>query len=227
MNRGAILPVAPVTAAKFFPDGRPRPYPGNTVSAAFIADRRPERALRAVVAALRRHESSGTFCFLPPATWHVTVLRGINDRMRAPGDWPRGIARDATLDAATRCLRRRLGPVFPPRQIVTTAEALEMNADGDIRLVLRAAGTAQFARLERLKRTLQKVLGHRRRDGGGPMHLTLAYRTRPIPWEAAHSIEAALDALWNEYRPDLVTLRFGKPGLIRYESMLDFRARRY
>ena len=40
-------------------------------------------------------------------------------------------------------------------------------------------------------------------------------------------IEAALDALWNEYRPDLVTLRFGKPGLIRYESMLDFRARRY
>ncbi len=80
---------------KFFGDGRVRRYPGNTV----VADIIPGcPAYDAMVSFRRMVQSSPLneyYILTPEDSYHMTVIRGLNDQVRSDDFWPEGL--DKTL----------------------------------------------------------------------------------------------------------------------------------
>jgi len=84
---------------KFEEDGSVRRYPGNTV----VADILPGNPAYEVMMHLRRMvEEQGLtdhWILLPEDSYHMTVIRGVNDQVRTPDFWPEKLPMDAPMEA--------------------------------------------------------------------------------------------------------------------------------
>lgn len=84
--------------AKFYEDGSVRRYPGNTC----VADVTPACSAYEVMLKIRRiFEKAGLgdhYIFLPEDSYHMTVIRGLNDQVRKEGYWPECLAKDTPMD---------------------------------------------------------------------------------------------------------------------------------
>lgn len=218
-----MRPVDPVSAAKFRPDGWPRPYPGITISAPLRRDPAIIAALHRLRATLRHLPGAGNFSFLPPSCWHMTVMRGINLRRRHDA-WPRGLARGASLSHLAARMQDRLRPVAMPSGLRLRVGEVELTAAGDIRLILWPEGRGRAARLDRLRARLARALHHSDPGLRGPLHLTLAYRVRPIPADSTAQFAAALGDVQAGTSVAIIgaDIAFGRPALIVYRDMWDF-----
>lgn len=214
-----MRPVDPVSAAKFHPDGRPRPYPGITVSAPLRRNPVLLAALHRLCATLRHLPGASAFSFLPPSCWHMTVMRGVNLRRRHDA-WPCGLARGASLPHLAARMQDRLRPVALPPALWLVVRGLELTGAGDIRLILQPEGRRRTARLDRLRDRLAQALHHKGPGLRGPLHLTLAYRVQPIH----ANDEALLTTALRDVQTGIVgaDMAFGRPALIIYRDMWDF-----
>lgn len=214
-----MRPVHPVSAAKFRPDGWPRPYPGITISAPLRRDPCTIAKLHRLCATLQHLPGAGPFSFLPASCWHMTVLRGVNLRRRQDA-WPRGLARGACLSHLVARMQDRLRPVALPPGLRLVVQGLDLTGAGDIRLTLQPEGCARTTQLDRLRDRLARALRHSDHGLRGPLHLTLAYRVRPVSAQAEAQFAAALHAL----QPGIVgaNMAFGRPALVVYRDMWDF-----
>lgn len=221
MSTDVLLPVDKVSAAKFAADGRPRYYPGTTISAPLIRQAVVMEQLLQLRDHLQHMPAAEAFSFLPPQCWHMTVLRGVNLRNRRVGPWPLGLSRDASLPQVMREMTRRMRHVVPPRSIEMRATSLGMTEAGDIRLVLRGADLRAEMAQARLRRQLALALRHPSPVVRSTLHLTLAYRVRPIRPSSLAEIKSFLDRA-----PRLRSqIYFGRPLLLAYRDMWDFAHR--
>lgn len=218
-----MRPVDPVSAAKFRPDGMPRPYPGITISAPLRRDPLIIAALNRLCAMLRGLPGAAAFSFLPPSCWHMTVMRGVNLRRRHDA-WPRGLARGASLSYLARSMLDRLQPVALPSELRLVVSGVELTEAGDIRLILNTGGRGRSMRLNRLRERMARALHHSDPGLRGPLHLTLAYRTRPMLADTEAQLAAALRAKMAGNNGKIIGagITFGRPALIIYRHMWDF-----
>ncbi|MBE6596416.1 MAG: DUF1868 domain-containing protein [Ruminococcaceae bacterium] len=82
---------------KFYEDGSVRRYPGNTIIANIPRD---SEAQRIMVELKRMVIDSGlgdNYIFLPEDSYHMTVIRGVNDQVRREGFWPDTLAKDSSM----------------------------------------------------------------------------------------------------------------------------------
>lgn len=83
---------------KYFEDGSVRTYPGNTVVAAIT----PESGGYEVLCRLREMIiSSGMdrhVITLPNDSYHMTVIRGLNDQVRVDTNWPAALPKTAPME---------------------------------------------------------------------------------------------------------------------------------
>ncbi|MBR2634546.1 MAG: DUF1868 domain-containing protein [Clostridia bacterium] len=83
---------------KFYEDGSVRRYPGNTV----VADVTPESAAYEVMLHLRKRVLEegldSHLILLPEDSYHMTVIRGLNDQVRSDEFWPARLPKDLPMD---------------------------------------------------------------------------------------------------------------------------------
>lgn len=226
MTGTPALPVAPATSAKFAPDGSARRYPGNTI----VADPRPDDPAFATLAALAGKlaalPAAGAHVFLPPASHHMTLFRGVNDRLRRPGEWPLDLPLDLPLEAVTGHFVRRLQGVRLPGVFRMRPVALAANASGELQLALAGADAAEEARLAETRALLAERLRHRRSgDGHYRFHVTLSYRVRPADPGRERELARAAREAFAGLAARFPVLTLGAAALCDYEDMLVFRER--
>lgn len=102
---------------KFNPDGSPRRYPGNTM----IADVTPGCGAYDVMTRLRQMAVDAGFAqdmiLLPEDSYHMTVLRGLNDLVRTDGFWPPALDRGVPMTAVDDYVSAAVASVPMPGSI--------------------------------------------------------------------------------------------------------------
>ncbi|MCE8020340.1 DUF1868 domain-containing protein [Halomonas sp. MCCC 1A11036] len=218
-----MLPVAAATRAKFFADGRARPYPGNTIVTHLAPHGADFAALVELSRELRTAPGTRAHTFLPCDSFHMTLFRGVNDRLRDPREWPEDIDLDTPLDSVTDIFLQRLAGVRLPERFPMRPCALTLNASGEIQLILRGKDAATERALATARHTLHHRLRHRRSgDDAYRFHITLAYRTRALSVASHAELERHLVERYRRFASSCTTLTLHTPTLCRYRDMLAF-----
>ena len=165
---------------KFEKDGSVRRYPGNTV----IADVRPGCAAYDAMTHLRTIAREAgledTMILLPEDSYHMTVIRGLNDQVRTDAYWPAALAKDATMEQADDYVQRAFESAGMPGKIRMRFCGVWVNEE-DFRVLLEPADAEQAKILRNFRDRAAAALGlflpgHE----SYTYHITLAY-TRVVP----------------------------------------------
>jgi len=206
---------------KFHEDGTAARYPSNTV----IADVRPGNPAYDVMTAclrmLREAGLDGLFIRLPEDSYHMTVIRGVNDLVRSARYWPDALNPDAPMEAVDAYMRAAV-------QRVPGTGALRMRFDcavitaEDFRIRLTPADEAQARVLARYRDAVADSVGLRLPGHDEyRYHMTLAYTWR-LPDEAqAASIRMLADRM-NALLRRQGEIVLDEPHFAWYRDMLSF-----
>ena len=209
----SVLPIGP--GAKFAPDGRVLPWPGNTFICHIDPDSPQHRALCQMQTALMASNFAGYFTYLPASSFHMTVFQGISNGT----DWPAGIPPEATLDEATDQLIQRLDGITLPRSVTVRAQGLY----GGFGLTLSGASPADEAKLRDTRTRLRDATGIQPDDFDSYIfHITLSYLLRWLDEAQAAEVVALSEALFTEFGAPLGQIKLGAPEFCRFENMHHF-----
>ncbi len=162
---------------KFHPDGRVRPFAGNTIvchtaSAAALTDR-----LGRLHERLRAARAARLYTLLPPSSWHMTLFDGVTDEVRIPDRWPQDMPLDMPLAEVHRHFEERLkAEVFGPKLTFSMRATATGRLRNGIDIRLRPVDAAEEQAIRTLRDRIAAVLRLRRaaHDTYG-FHITLAY----------------------------------------------------
>lgn len=210
---------------KFERDGSPRRYPGNTV----IADVRPGCGAYQVMRRLRSMALEAGFgdslILLPEDSYHMTVLRGLNDQVRTDGFWPDGLPRDASLSAMDAYVSRAVSSVEMPGSIRMRFQGVRVD-DEDFRVLLTPADDAQASELRHFRDAAAAAIGlFLPGHADYTYHITLAY-TRLVPQDEQSRRLKALTGEMEAYLTQQPAFETTPPYMAYYEDMLAFLPKR-
>ena len=174
---------------KFYPDGRVKPFRGNTIICHLPQQGDTASAFGAILDIYRQAPRLSFFpkiALLPPSSYHMTIFGGANDAERKPGLWPSSVPMETPIEECDRLLGERLKafsldcePSF--RMVVDLAEPPAGEAPITIRL--KPANPAEDRKLRVLRERLSRCLEIRVPEPDDYyFHITVAYQ---IDWLTA------------------------------------------
>lgn len=211
---------------KFDLNGAPLKYPGNTV----IADVRKENPAYGVLnrtgRILKQADFGECFIFLPEDSYHVTIIRGINDNVRKPGFWPPALPLDTPMDQVDDYFEVSAGPVPVPQNVRMKFVRLQINEE-DVRMCVKPADTEQEQILKDYRSQVAQSLGFQLPGHSEYVyHITLAYLLK-LPcaegWTELRRIEEKVGDCLREQ--DCFYL--SRPYLAYYDDMMQFYPQRF
>ncbi len=226
MTDSSPQPLPPAVGNKFHADGTVRFYPGNTVICHLDAQQAFHTHLVDFCQRLKQLGFAQKLTFLPPETYHVTLICGIDDQMRGVHGWPRDLPLDAPLAVGhaffaarlrTFCLRER-----PPYRLC----AADFKPTGsDLVLNLQAASAPEAYRLRRLRSDLADTLGL-------PvpkltLHFTLGYLVAWLTSQEEHRLQLEKLAFLERVCRDGLLIELGLPEYCQFRDMFHFERQFY
>ena len=206
---------------KFHEDGTAARYPGNTV----IADVRPGNPAYDVMAAclgmLRAAGMDDLFIRLPEDSYHMTVIRGVNDLVRDSRYWPDALAANVSMTDADAYMHTAVARVKNPGALRMRFECAAITAE-DFRIRLVPADDAQAKTLSHYRDAVADSIGLRLPGHDAyRYHITLAYTWR-LPDAAQEERIHALAARMNEMLDEQGDVVLDPPHFAWYRDMLSF-----
>ncbi|ALS93226.1 DUF1868 domain-containing protein [Xanthomonas oryzae] len=179
----AKTPPPPDVGYKFWGSRRPMPFAGNT----FLGHLEQQgdgydsfdRVLN-IYRELPEQRFANKFALLPPSSYHVTLLGGVNESDRAHGPWPSDLKRDHALadinaDYLLRVKERATPPLGACRFLVNPTAA-KTGANVNLLIPLKPADTQTAQRLETARQALMQLTRLQRPDYiNFQFHISLAY----------------------------------------------------
>ena len=206
---------------KYYEDGRVRTYPGNTV----VAEIAPGCSAYDVLVNLRdmvvQAGMEKHVILLPPDSYHMTVIRGLNDQVRVDTNWPASLPKTTPMEQVDDYVSSAVARVGLPGPARMKFDKVRLNnssmvihlvpADGEQEAALRTFRDLVAAEIG------VKLPGH----DTYRFHTSLGY-TWVIPeGEAAERMEqlkARMDA-YIAQQPEFTT---GTPYMAYFKDMLAF-----
>lgn len=160
---------------KFNQDGTPRKYPGNTI----IADVEPSNPAYPVIRKLKDILSRGklgeAFIFMPEDSYHVTIIRGMNDYVREPEFWPSVLPLDMPMTAVDDYFEEKASQVKSPERIHMKFDHVKID-DYDVRICLKPWDEIQEREIKEYRDQIADKIGLRLPGHDSyTYHITLAY----------------------------------------------------
>ncbi|MCA0848800.1 DUF1868 domain-containing protein [Salipiger thiooxidans] len=217
---GAMPPdiASPGSGGKLTAEGQLLIWPGNTMICHIDPESDAHAALVDIHEGLKAGPHAGCFTFLPAASLHMTVFRGISGPFANRFDWPEGVDRGATRNQVTRVLLDRLDGIdLPESRRIRATDVFcghPMTVDGvdtdelglrDTRAQLREVTGIDPAGVERYT-----------------FHITLADLLRWLGEDEAREVIALSEALFAENGPRLQDIRLGRIEFCNFEHMHHF-----
>ncbi|TWB29799.1 DUF1868 domain-containing protein [Nitrospirillum bahiense] len=214
---------------KFWPDGRVKPFPGNTIVCHLPQQGENAEAFGTLLDIYREapaHAFSHKITLLPPSSYHMTVFGGANDAERKPGLWPATIPLDAPIEECDRLLGDRLRAftldcALPLRMMVDPAEPGAN--EGPLTMRLLPADAAEDRKLRRLRDRLSACLEIRAPDHDRyHFHITLAYQIDWLTVQEDQDYRSALRAWKTRLRQASPLILLGAPEYCVMTDMFAF-----
>lgn len=162
---------------------------------------------------------------LPEDSYHMTVIRGLNDQVRTDAYWPAALAKDATMEQADDYVQRAFESAGLPGKIRMRFCGVRVNEE-DFRVLLEPADAQQAQILRDFRDRAAAALGlflpgHE----SYTYHITLAY-TRVVPQgEQKKALERAVEEM-KTYLNAQGAFEVTPPYVAFYDGMLVFSAKR-
>lgn len=206
---------------KFYEDGSVRRYPGNTV----VAPVTPECGAYEVMCHLRNTVIERGFdkylILLPTDSYHMTVIRGVNDQVRDDAHWPTALSKTAPMSEVDDYMERVVTSADIPGRVRMKFDGVKMSAS-DVKATLVPASESENRRLLEFRDRAADAIGLRLPGHDSYVfHITLAY-VRVIP---EGEDKAKIDDMISEFckyvndRPEFLV---GAPYIAFYDDMLNF-----
>lgn len=206
---------------KFYEDGSVRRYPGNTV----IAPVTP--ACGAYEVMLRLHDeviargADKYLILLPTDSYHMTVIRGVNDQIRDDAHWPAALSKEAPMSQVDDYMERAILGADMPGPVRMQFDSVKMNA-GDVKVTLLPADATEKRRLLDFRDRAADAIGlHLPGHDSYVFHITLAY-VRVIPEDEDKEKIDEMIADFCEYVKDKPEFTVSAPHVAFYDDMLYF-----
>lgn len=210
---------------KFHEDGTAAAYPGNTVVSDATPETRAYQVMKECLDMLTAAKLDSLFIALPEDSYHMTVIRGVNDLVRTPEYWPPQLPIDAPMTAADDYMAAAIARVENPGEMRMRFGEAKITAE-DFRISMLPADEAQERSLRAYRDRVADEVGLRLPGHDGyTFHITLAYTWR-LPegdqQETLQSLKQKMDALLASQ--PVVTLH--PPHTAFYRDMLSFSEKR-
>jgi hypothetical protein len=179
----AMTPPPPDVGLKFLRSRRPMPFAGNTFVGHLEQQGDGYDSFDRVLNIYREFPEqrfANKFALLPPSSYHVTLLGGVNEVDRAGGPWPSDLTRDRALadinaDYLAR-LKERAAPPLGACRFLVNPSAAKTGSNDNLLIPLRPADTQTAQRLEAARQALMQLTRLQRPDYTNfQFHISLAY----------------------------------------------------
>jgi hypothetical protein len=209
---------------KFNLDGSPARFPGNT----FVSDIDPDNPaysiLRETVSSIDRAGLSPLLIKLPGDSYHVTIMRGLNDKVRSAEFWPPKLSTSCTLAEMDSYIREKLKDIPFSASFFMVFRRLQWN-DEDVRVCLAPSCRDSERALRSLRDSIADRLGLRLPGHEHyTFHATLAYVHYRAQERDAEKITQITDDFFTRHSG--VALEISAPRLAFYEDMMEFPSER-
>lgn len=206
---------------KFYEDGRVRRYPGNTVVAAIPSG----CAAFDVMTQLHHMVLDAGFAThlipLPHDSYHMTVIRGLNDQVRTDAFWPEKLPKDAPMTVVDDYVSAAVGSVKMPTTMRMKFDKIRFSATCMI-VLLKPADEEQDRMLRAYRDEVAERIGlFLPKHGEYKFHISLAY-TRILPEGEDEVRMQALIEQMNSYIADRPAFDVTDPYMAFYDDMLRF-----
>ncbi|MCE2577824.1 DUF1868 domain-containing protein [Komagataeibacter sp. FNDCR1] len=214
---------------KFYPDGRPRPYAGNTIIC-HLPQQGEQSSFFNVLLDMYRdvlaQGFSGKLALLPPSSYHMTVLDGLNDGLRTRPSWPEALARTAPMPSCDQWVKDRLGTFHYGLDLPIRMRPArpDPSYDGKIpHIRLEPADHVQERMLAGLRHALAAHMGMKEpRPGSYVFHTTLAYQVRSFADHEAAEFTRFMMQWQDVMNRTMPEIRLGAPELCFFSDMYAY-----
>ena len=206
---------------KFYEDGSVRRYPGNTV----VAPIREDSAAYAVMKHLRERVielgMDKYLILLPINSYHMTVIRGVNDQVRKDTHWPKALPMYSPMSEVDDYMERAITAADIPGPVRMRFDKVVMN-DGDVKVVVAPADDEEKRTLLEFRDRAADSIGlHLPGHDNYVFHITLAY-TRVIPEGEDEVRMNEMIEGFCDYVADKGEFWTSAPHVAFYDDMLKF-----
>lgn len=218
------------TRLKFNPDGRPRPFAGNSVICHLPQQSRFRDTVAALGDALRSSSFAGKLAVLPSDSYHVTILGGLNDQDRTRYGWPSDPPINAPIAECNRIIgeritRFRMRSELPIRFRLDKEKTVAPQRASGLQLV--PADAKEKQKLHMLRDQMSsEVFRYRAADHETfGFHVSLAYQMSGFTSEEKREYEDILQLHLPIIESAAPVIELGVPEFCTFEDMYRFEIR--
>lgn len=212
---------------KFFEDGEPMPFAGNTLICHIP---RPSPVFDALVKMQNRLKAipeAKYFSYLPPASFHMTVFEGVNDTVRELELWPKDLNLDMPVSDVTDFFKTKLElhkSIVPTSKFPTTFKVSPTYLYRATSLRLKGANYTEEFNLRKTRSDLAELLHLKKKDHASyGFHITLAYQLRFMKRDEAERVYDNALMAYEAFSEDIDEITLGELELCQFDDMHEFR----
>ena len=218
----AVCP--PAIDDKFFTNGAPRIFPGNTIICPIESkkDAGLFTVLSETIDRLKQARFARSYSFLPLDSLHMTLFEGVLDEVRRPELWPHDLPLSEPIPAVTDHFMSKLRdlpvePIFKLR-----CNGLGLTRSG-LQVELEPADRFAEVVIRTTRDRLADRLGYRAENHDSyDFHIGLAYLVRWIPFNELQNLREEVSICTTSLRDKLSVIELGPARLTRFEMMHRF-----
>lgn len=210
---------------KFNEDGTVLHYPGNTV----VADVTPGCSAYEVMCRLRQMVIDAgfddTMILLPEDSYHMTIIRGLNDLVRTDERWPAKLPKDTPMEKVDDYVSAAVASAEMPGRIRMKFDCVHQD-EGAIIIRLLPANEEIAQMLQEFRDKVATAIGlFLPKHNEYRFHISLAYIRIKPEGEEGERFEA-LKAEMQKYIEQQSEFEMTPPYMAYYDDMLAFHAHR-
>ena len=206
---------------KFYENGDARAFHGNTV----VADVPEGSDAYGVMTALRDmvlEEGLDSHLILMPAdSYHMTVIRGVNDQVRKEGYWPPNLPMDMPMELVDDYMEAAIKSVEMPKAVMMKFDRIRLS-EGDVEVLLLPADEEQNQKLRTYRDRVAESVGfYLPKHKDYRFHITLAYVRVIAEGEDEVRMNALIERM-NDHIANRPAFEITNPYVAFYKDMLAF-----
>ena len=210
---------------KFYEDGSVRHYPGNTVVADVTPDNSAYDVMKKLHDMLIDEGFDSSLILLPVNSYHMTVIRGLNDQVRTDEFWPEKLPKSAKMEEVDDYITAAVSSVEMPRNLRMRFDKIRLSATAML-VTLLPSDDQENKRLRDYRDKVATAIGlflpkHKEYR----FHITLAYTRVISEGEDAQRMEEMIGRM-NDILASQPEFIIPSPYMAYYDDMLAFHPNR-
>jgi len=206
---------------KFNEDGSVRRFAGNTCISRITEDMPLYTGLMEVQKRMKALECAGKYGFLPPSSFHMTVIEGVCDQVRKAERWSSKLPLDTPLEEFNQRMLEWFAKLSPPDSFTMRVAGADFSKLQYI--ALEAASQETTLSLKEFRDAFSEETGIRFPDHDTyRFHMSLAYKLIHLTPEEEEVIKENELEVQQELVEKYPTFKLPSPVLTVFDNMFRF-----